>query len=68
MSPWLPIELIIFGTALVWLSALFPALVVTLAKGQWRLFGWGLLTAGITWFAGALLLAPPTIGLGREVL
>lgn len=59
LSIALAIEIVVFGTAIVWLLAFIPAAVITALKSQWRLLGWGCLTAGFLWFAGALSLAPP---------
>jgi hypothetical protein len=52
------IEILLAGTAAVWLLGLLPALTVTVLKGNSRLLGWGFLTFGLTWFGGALALAP----------
>lgn len=48
------IEILLAGTVAVWLLGLLPALVVTARRGNSRLLGWGFLTFGLTWFAGAL--------------
>ncbi len=62
MSALLIVEIALLGTAALWLLTVIPAMVVTAVKGQTRKLGWGFLTAGITWFAGALALAPPDSG------
>lgn len=55
LALWIPLAGIV---ALVALTIL-PAALITALKGRSDLFGWGFLTFGITWFGGALLLAPP---------
>ena len=55
---FLLVEILLAGTVAVWLIGLLPALVVTAVKGNSRLLGWGFLTLGLAWFAGALALAP----------
>jgi hypothetical protein len=47
------------GLLTVWLLAVGPAGIVTLAKGNSSCFRWGFLTFGLTWFGGAIALAPP---------
>lgn len=59
VSGWLAVEIVVFGTVIVWTVALLPAFAATLLKGQRSLLGWGFLTGGFLWFAGALSLAPP---------
>jgi hypothetical protein len=58
VSGLLILEVALFGTAALWLLAVIPAMVITILKGQTRKLGWGFLTAGFTWFAAALTLAP----------
>lgn len=52
------LEVAIYGVALVWLSALVPAAIVTCLKQHWLLFTFGWLTCGVLWFVGALSIAP----------
>jgi hypothetical protein len=59
MSALLVLEVVLLGSAALWLLSLAPAAVVTALKGENRKLGWGFLTAGVTWFSAALTLAAP---------
>lgn len=50
---FLPLEVALYGTALLWLLLLFPAMVATAYKGRWLYFWVGWLTLGATWIIGA---------------
>jgi hypothetical protein len=55
----LPLEVLLNGVFWLWLLALVPAAVVTVAKGRLLLFYTGWITLGITWLIGAAFLADP---------
>jgi hypothetical protein len=53
------LKILLAGVATIWLVGLIPAGALTTMKGNSRLLGWGCLSLGLPWFAGALYLAPP---------
>jgi hypothetical protein len=54
-----PLQILLLGTAALWLLAALPAAAVTALKEQWLLFITGFFTLGMVWFVGAASLAEP---------
>ena len=51
-------EVLLYGAFWLWLLALIPVAVATLAKGRLLLFFLGWITLGIAWFVGAFSTDP----------
>jgi hypothetical protein len=62
VSTVLVLEMPIYGILVLWLVALAPAALVTLAKGRVLTFACGLLALGLPWIVGAVALASPESG------
>jgi hypothetical protein len=53
MTPFLPLEVLIYGVFWAYLIFLLPAAVVTALKRQWLILGIGPITLGLLWYIGA---------------